>query len=297
MSTSSFDPLTAIHYYEVDPGVTWDKDQQAAIEVNQAVATSGALTPNVVALQGGGYRMYYTGFAPGISQKHHSGHILSASSKDGLSWHKEYGVRIDIHSPKASRRTLCPEVVPNPEGGFRMYYEARGSNTPTVILSAISTDGLTWDLEDGIRVGDDQWSYGTPRCLYFPTSQGLLYRLYFHHYSFPLSAGLGAQNHIISATSYDGINFDIEPGVRISQQTERETMAVYAPEVIRLKNDTFRMYYSAWTEEIHGGIFTAISENGLDWNKWHEPVLDLESGWDAGMASEPCVAQLCCRSV
>ena len=289
MQSVGFDPLTVVHYHKSDPGTGWAKDSQTAIGVNQLVPTSGALTPNVVTLDDSGYRMYYTGFAPGVTNRDHQGHILSASSPDGAVWAKDSGIRVDVHPPNASRRTLCPDVVPRPEGGYRMYYEARSSNAPTVILSATSHGGLEWELEDGVRIGDGRWSYGTPRCVYFPTNDGILYRLYFHHYSFPLVAGLDALNHIVSAISYDGLNFEIEPGTRISQETERESMAVYAPEVIRLRNGTFRMYYAAWAEGIDGGIFTAVSNDGLDWTKSHEPLLDLDSRWDVGMVSEPCV--------
>ena len=287
-----FDALTAVHYHETDPGAEWVKDAVVAIGVNPLVPTSGALTPNVVALREGGYRMYYTGFAAGITNDDHLGHILSASSRDGSVWSNDAGVRVGIHSPHASERTLCPDVVPMPEGGCRMYYEARSPNAPTVLLSATSVDGLHWELEEGVRFGDGRWSYGTPRCVYFPTDQGLVYRLYFHHYSFPLVSGLEARNHIVSADSYDGLNFEIEPGERIAQETERESMAVYAPDVVRLGDGTFRMYYAAWAKGIDGGVFTAVSDDGLEWVKSPEPVLDLDGRWDERMVSEPCVIEL-----
>ncbi len=289
---NDFDPLTAVHYHDTDPGTEWAKDAAAAIGVNALVPTSGALTPNVVALPEGGYRMYYTGFAPGVTSNDHRGHILSASSRDGSVWSDDSGVRVDIHPPIASERTLCPDVVPMPEGGYRMYYEARSPDAPTVILSATSADGLDWELEDGVRYGDGDWSYGTPRCVYFPTDQGLLYRLYFHHYSFPLVSGLDALNHIVSAVSYDGLNFEIEPGVCIPQETGRETMSVYSPDVIRLGDGTYRMYYAAWADGIDGGVFTAVSDDGVEWVKSPEPLLDLDGRWDVGMVSEPCVVEL-----
>ena len=75
---------------------------------------------------GAAYRMYYTGFAPEVyEQSDLLGHILSASSPDGSSWAHDDGVRINVHGPHASQRTLCPDVVPIPGGGYRMYYEAR----------------------------------------------------------------------------------------------------------------------------------------------------------------------------
>ncbi len=292
MSDGGFDPLTSVHFHETDPGTTWTKDATPAIEFNPLVPANGVLTPNVVALARGGFRMYYTGFAPGFTNTDLLGHILSASSPDGWSWTHDDGVRINVHGPHASQRTLCPDVVPMPGGGSRMYYEARTPDAPTVILSATSVDGLDWKLEEGVRIGDGAWSYGSPRCVYFPTERGLVYRLYFHHYSFPMASGLNAQNHIVSAVSVDGLNFEIERGVRIAQETERETYAVYAPEVIRLGDGSYRMFYAAWAEGIDGGIFTAVSDDGIEWTKTLAPLLDLDAPLDCGMVSEPCVMEL-----
>ena len=292
MPDVGFDPLTAVHFHETDPGTQWSKDATPAIEFNPLAPGSGVLTPNVVDLAGGGYRMYYTGFAPGLTKNDLLGHILSASSPDGSAWTHDDGVRIDVHSPDAAQRTLCPDVVPIPGGGYRMYYEARSPDAPTVILSATSEDGLDWELEEGVRVGDGEWSYGSPRCVYFPTDQGLTYRLYVHHYSFPMVSGLDAQNHIVSAVSMDGLDFEIEPGVRIAQETERESYAVYAPEVVRLGDGSFRMFYAAWAEGIDGGVFTAVSDDGIEWTKSPRPLLDLDSPLDCRMVSEPCVIEL-----
>ena len=68
-------------------------------------------------------------------------------------------------------------------------------------------------------------------------------RLYFHRYTHPISYEPNAGNHIISALAADGLNFIEEPGVRIAQESERETFAVYAPEVIRCGDGSYRMYY------------------------------------------------------
>lgn len=246
--------------------------------------------------------MYYTGFGPGRSVLESIGYILSAFSTDGLQWAKDPGVRMDVHKPDAMLRVLCPDVIPLPDGRWRMYYEARVKDQPTIILSAVSDDGLEWQREPGVRVAEPHWSFGTPRCLYIesPDNPGrLTYRLYFHHYSHPLQVGLDKENHIISAVSDDGLRFEIEPGVRIAQESaERESFSVYAPEVIRLGDGTYRIYYSGWSEKIFGGIFGATSSDGLNWKKDPGPLLDLDRPLDCRMVSEPCVIELddgCCR--
>lgn len=282
-------PLTAVHFHQHDPGVHWTKDSQIAIDLDTPLDSSSILTPNVVRLSSGGYRIYYTGRGPAHPDPNAVGYILSAYSDDAATWTKDAGIRIDLHAPHATTRTLCPDVVPLPNGGWRMYYEARSGDDPTVILSAISADGLQWELEDGLRIGDGEWSYGTPRCLYLADGSC---RLYFHRYTHPLSRDQNAGNHIVSALSRDGLHYAIEPGVRIAQETERETFAVYAPEVLRLGDGTYRMYYAAWTKEIPGGVFTATSVDGLAWKKEPDPCLDLDTPLDCDMVSEPCVTEL-----
>ncbi|MBT6145494.1 MAG: hypothetical protein HOH74_08700, partial [Gemmatimonadetes bacterium] len=146
-------------------------------------------------------------------------------------------------------------------------------------------------MEAGVRFGDSTWSYGTPRVLYVAgaASGPSHYRMYFHRYTFPLRSGLDAGNHIISALSTDGLCFEEEAGVRIAQESGREVFSVYAPEVVRLRDGSYRMYYSAWSDSIRGGVFSATSADGLAWHKTGQPVIELGGRWDGDMVSEPCV--------
>ena len=292
----AFDPLTAVHFHERDPGVRWTKVERVAIDLDRPLDSEKILTPNVVRLPECGYRMYYTGLGPGRRDDNSVGYILSARSDDGETWTKEEGVRVDVHPPHATSRTLCPDVIPLADGGFRMYFEARSEDRPSVVLSAVSADGLNWEPEPGMRFADDNWSYGSPRCIYIGGSPAggpaSTCRLYFHRYTYPFRTGLDAGNVIISAVSADGLDFEQEDGVRIAQETERETLAVYAPEVIRLGDGSYRMYYSGWGEEICGGVFSATSRDGLSWHKDAGPCIELGGCRDDNMVSEPCVIQV-----
>ena len=294
---TDFDGPRSVHYEATDPGLDWIKDPWVSIDVGGPLGSTMAMTPNVIRMPGGGYRMYYTGRSPVRSAAQTDWRILSAHSEDAVTWVKEPGVRVDAHPPYASQDTLCPDVIPLPDGRYRMYYEARSlDDRPSVVLSAVSQDGLDWELEPGVRFGDDTWSYGSPRCLYMEPPgegrEGLMYRIYFHHYSFPLVSGLRAQNNIISAISEDGLHFEKESGVRIAQETDRETYAVYAPEVVLLGDGTYRMYYPPWAINVRGGIFAASSRDGLAWVKHPAPLIDLGGPWDNDMVSEPCVIGL-----
>jgi hypothetical protein len=289
---ATFDPLTAIHFQQHDPGVRFEKDPHIAIDLDHPLDSERILTPNVVRLRTGGYRMYYTGLGPARRDPDAVGYILSASSEEAVTWRKDPGVRVDLFAPHASSRTLCPDVIPLPDGRFRMYFEARSPLRPTEILSAVSEDGLSWEPEEGVRFGDETWSYGTPRVLYVVGAAGLGYRMYFHRYSYPLRSGLDAGNHIISALSVDGLFFEEEAGVRIAQESDRETFAVYAPEVVRVGDGSYRMYYSGWSDTVRGGVFSATSIDGLTWHKAGAPCIELGGKWDTDMVSEPCVIGL-----
>ena len=285
----AFAPLTAVHYHDGDPGTEWTKDPWVALDLDSPLDSGSILTPNVVRLPGGDYRIYYTGRGPAHPDPDVAGYILSARSDDAEHWTKEDGIRVDLNGPHATTRTLCPDVVPLPEGGWRMYYEARSGDAPTFILSAVSADGLRWDLEEGVRIGDGEWSYGTPRCLYLEDGRR---RLYFHRFPHPLCPDPDGGKLILSALSTDGLNWVLETGARVTQEAAREGNSVYSPEVIRLGDGSYRMYYAAWSEGINGGVFTATSTDGLAWHKEPDPCLDLGAPLDCNMVSEPCVTEL-----
>ena len=305
------DLLSAVHFHRHDPGERFDKDSQPALEADSPLDASRILTPNVVRRPDGGFRMYYTGLGPG--RRDSAGYILSAVSDDGERWSKEGGVRVDSGLREDnSRRSLCPDVIPLPDGGLRMYFEGRGPDgTPSVILSAVSADGLTFELEPGQRSSrfgpEGSYSYGTPRVLYFLDQTRLRFRMYYHRYTHPFVSGVGAGNHILSAVSNDGLEFVEETGVRVPQETPRESYSVYAPEVLRLGSGGYRMFYAAWSEGppggtggwngsggIAGGLFTAVSADGLLWCKSERVVVELggEGERDQGMVSEPCMLVL-----
>ena len=119
-----FAGIKSVHYIARDPGLRWVKDPQPSIGPDTPLDSLSILTPNVIRLPAGGYRMYYTGLGPGRAVQESQGYILSALSRDGLTWHKEPSVRLDVHKPFASSRVLCPDVIPLPDGRWRMYFQA-----------------------------------------------------------------------------------------------------------------------------------------------------------------------------
>jgi len=283
------------HYLDKDPGLSWIKDKHIAIDSDSVLDDENVLSPNVVELQNGALRMYYMGFGSGRPNKESEGYILSAISKDGVNWEKESGIRLDIDARYNFNRVLSPEVIHLEDGKYRMFFEARISGEPSVVASAISREGLIWRYEHGFRISNPNCSLGTPRCLYFydDTIDDYVYRLYFHSSPYPFYSGLSADNNILSAVSTNGFDFIIEEGVRVGQDSlDRESRIVYAADVIMLSKGDFRMYYSGWSDNISGGVFSAYSTDGLNWVKEKKPILDLDRQLDINMVSEPCVISM-----
>lgn len=270
------------HYAQRDPGLHFVKEDLIVLQPDTTQDAGGLLTPNVVTLPGGGFRLYYMG-----RNARSAGIILSAYSADGFSWQKEAGVRVANDAVMTQKRALCPDVILLPDGRWRMYFEALPATGSGVIASAISANGLDFELEPGARFATTNVHHGAPRCLPLPDGR---WRLYFHAYPQPMKSGLEAGNHIVSAISENGLDFKLEPGVRIAQTDERwECYAVYAPEIIRLPDQTLRMYFGAWNNDRNRGrIFAAHSLDGLHWQK-DGMVIDCGAARDFIFASEPCL--------
>jgi hypothetical protein len=293
MTTPDFEPSKSVHYALNDPDIRWTKDPGIAIDVRDATGDWRNLTPNVISLDNG-FRMYYTESGPGSDYRASKGRIMSAFSEDGTTWEKEQGIRLGPNGLHANLRVVCPDVIPLPGGGYRMYIEGQARGNPSYVVSATSEDGLNFEPDPGVRFGDGQRSYGSPRCLYLPWEAGApRYRLYFHSYTYPLVPGLESSNSIVSATSRDGLEFAIEPGVRIGQETDMEDYSVYAAEALLLGDGSYRMYYAGWSKDpVRGYILGATSADGIEWEKDPEPLVSPGGEWDALKCSEPCVIQL-----
>ena len=275
-----------VHYQPTDPGTQWEKDPGIVIDATDASGNWRSITPNVIETNAG-FRMYYTESGPGLDYRSSPAQILSAISHDGTVWELEPGVRIAPYEPGPGLRVVCPDVVPLPEGGYRMYFEGQPHHGPSTVMSAYSDEGISWRADPGIRWGDDHADCGSPRCLCFKSDGRTLHRLYFHQFSTP-------RNHtIVSALSEDGLHFHKEPGARIVQETPFETATVYAPEVLYLGDGTYRMYYAGWSSEpLHGRILSATSPDGLSWTKDAQPSVVFGSPWDKVKCSEPCIMRL-----
>ena len=296
------------HVIALDPGTVWFKEAYAAIDAPPDDAAEplpedqwpvdvprtgiyGVVTPNVVALPEAGYRMYYTqilprlGFPAGANDYNNSTtRILSAFSGDGMAWTPEAGVRLSSEQGGAGAfRVVSPEVVPLTDGSgrWRMYFECcpGPQSVASRLRSALSDDGgVTWTVEPGNRLAGDG-SFNSPKLISLPDGRCRLYCG---------DRGRG----IVSALSVDGgFSFDLEPGLRIAQESPYEALTAFAPEVLRIGLGGYRMYYAGYVAANRAYILSAVSANGLDWQKEAEPVVAPGGPLDGAKCSEMCVME------
>ncbi|MHB0938047.1 MAG: hypothetical protein ACYC6A_16785 [Armatimonadota bacterium] len=230
----------------------WQKEAGARLQGSRDLDSSKLQAPAVVAVPSGGFRLYYTAVGPGRPFPQCQGYILSAFSEDGVTFVKDPGIRLAPRPevPHMSLRLVSPDVVQCADGRWRMYVEARGpASLPTVIISAVSTDMLQWELEDGIRLQGAQ-RIGGPRYTQLPDGRGRLY-------CFRAETEAGHAQSIISAVTSDGLNFDLEPGYRMRDgQAEYDAVGVTAAEVIPPAGagDRWTMFYSTWQDVPPGTV-------------------------------------------
>lgn len=295
-----------VHAVPSDPGTRWIKDEIPVIEAPpdddtdplpeaswpvdaKRTGICGAVAPRVIQLPDRSYRMYYTQMVPrpeypaGANDYDNvSTRILSASSSDGLTFTPEPGVRLSPQTGGAGEgRVVSSEVVPTTDGQLRMYYEcAPGSQSePNTIRSAISEDGLSWEVETGTRLSSENANYMSARILFLQDGRCRLY------------CGQRGRG-IISALSDDGLTFQEEEGTRVAAGGTYDTFTAFACEILEVVADSYVMYYSGYSASNRAQILRATSEDGLLWQKEDDPVISPGDRLDRAKSSEMCIYRL-----
>ena len=268
-----------VHTVDEDPGTSWTKDARPAIEAPPDPETPGALDP-----------------APEAQWP-------ASAPRTGI------------------RGAVSPNVAALPEGGYRLYYTQilprpgfpAGANdyenSTTRILSARSTDALTWVPEPGVRLGPGEGGAGefrvvSPEVVPVPGGNRLL-RMYYECFPDPRTGPATLR----SAISEDGgRRWRMEEGVRLG----RSGASYNAPRLLYLDDGRCRLYCS----QRGVGIISALSldggltfqqepgvrvepgplhdaqsafDDGLLWRKEEEPAVAPGGRWDRAKCSEMCV--------
>jgi len=200
----------------------------------------GSGMPRIVAMPGGGVRLFFT-----------SGNgIKSATSPDGLTFTEEPGMRITAQALGFTDTTVAAAsgagVIQLADGRYRMYASdlPRPGDPPGGhrVKSAISTDMLTWTVEDGVRLGAEAPiltdSAEHPFPLANPDGSMTLF-----WGKFGASPSRQAEG-VYMSTSRDGLIF------------ERETLNVYMgndPDLARLADGTLALDYGNVDATLGGG--------------------------------------------
>jgi hypothetical protein len=209
--------------------------------------------PCIVRDPNGGFRLFYTAVGPAKPFPACQGYILSAISDDAMLFHTEPGIRLAPQPalPHMSLRVIAPTITHCADGRWRMYFESRGlADQPTVICSAVSSDMLSWELEEGIRL-QNLGGVGGPRYLQLPDGRGRLYCFGSEFGPGGIASGQRISTSVISAITSDGLNFEFEPGYRMrDKQADYDTAGISAAEVIppSAAGDCWTMFYSAWQD-------------------------------------------------
>ncbi len=199
----------------------------------------------IVDLGNGRYRMYYAvePEVPGNKLE-----VFSAVSNDGMERKKEEGVRREF--------SVFPDVVKLPDGKYRMYFQNQG-----VIKSAISSDGLSWTEEVGVRM-DGTNGAGLNLENVAATTTMKIGDEYMMVYRGTVNERYSSEvpnNNIqlfLWATSKDGLVFE-KKGIALDSRNSIFQGLLDGPELVGWDNGSVRLYF--WS---YRGIFHTIFENG-----------------------------------
>lgn len=241
-----------------EPEEIWAKEE--GVRINSGVS------PDVIRLSDGSWRMYYT-----VKEG-----IVSAVSQDGKTWTKEQGVRVAPASHSRNQARIgSATVMTLKDGTFRMLFEASDEKqTIFEISSATSKDGLDWKKEGGARVSDtnkfDQRIAASPDAV--KTESGS-WRLYYSD----------GDTIKLAVSGDEGLNWN-------KQNVKGLPAASIDPSVIIMPDGVYRMYFvrSASADKLdRARILSARSNDGFSWSV--ERGIRVAADKGANMVMDPDV--------
>lgn len=195
-------------------------------EGNAGIAPTGL--PRVIRLPDGRLRLYYT----------LAGTIAASISTDGKQWTPETVTGFEVASGFADGY-MGFGIVARPQGGYRMYYTRKFTSDKypqlgiSRILSAVSVDGLNWQMDTGVRIDstDDIPRNDHPDVM--ALADGTVKMFWWGNL------------RIMSATSKDGLAFE---------NITREDLFGNDPAILKLSDGTLRVYTNWKYDNAAAGI-------------------------------------------
>lgn len=220
--------------WQKEPGIRIDREKNDMIE--------RVLAPDIIKISENFWRMYYEAHLTNKKRV-----ILSAVSEDLLNWSREAGVRVkskvyDCGAPKCIRLE---------NGSYRLFFYSyprpfkSGINSGNHIISALSCDGITFELENGIRIPQDCEKYEN-YTVYAPEivrTQDDSWLMYFSGWN---SEGIRCtKGRIFSATSKDSFHWTKDKSIVINNGGIYDYRFASEPCIIRSDEGNFVMFYEA----------------------------------------------------
>ncbi len=139
-------PINQLISFISNDGLVFGEEPGVRLETKMGIT-------HVIRTQEGLYRAYFTDFTVDLGPDMGASAVSSAISTDGgLTFSIEPGERLTYSGSGYEAKGFGQaRVLLLADRTYRMYYQAIGTDYSR-ILSAVSTDGLSWSREDGIRV-------------------------------------------------------------------------------------------------------------------------------------------------
>ncbi|MBT4130595.1 MAG: T9SS type A sorting domain-containing protein [Candidatus Marinimicrobia bacterium] len=228
----------------------------------------------------GEYKMWYTA-------KHYAAspmRIGLATSPDLFTWNKDTAnnpvLEPGLAGSHDQAHALDPTVIYE-DGIYKMWYTGKSSSGIWSCLYAESDSGFVWTSQDSINPvlesGEasewDDYFVGYNTVVKVDST-------YYMYYAGASSSV--ADNEIGLATSTDGINFTRYSGNPILRPGHTWDVIIY-PEAVVYDGQLFHLWYGGEGGTELAGVGYAWSEDGMNWHKYPNPVLEAgEAGaWDA----------------
>jgi hypothetical protein len=213
------------------------------IDMKDVEGVDMVTNPSVFMTKDEKYRMIFEGSK--MTENKNDRKLYSAISTDSLAWTVE-GVRFQDEGDGKPGEifTSVPDIIRLDDERLRMYY-TRGA---TSAIAISDDDGMTWTKEKNLdlkRIAVD------PDIVRLDDGT---YKLFFT--TFDSEWGKGEQ-YAMSASSTDGINFVIDEGKRVIPSSGYDM--IVDPDVIKLPDGRYRMYYGESNKGISFRINSAVS--------------------------------------
>ena len=233
-------------------GVDWDQKPELILENRPDEINLTQIRAPYLKNFNGFWRLYFSAKNPeGITK------IFSAKSYNRNDWEIEPGYRIGPELfPEMDRETIDgvsdTSIMDLPDGSLRMLFSVyRDEVWKQNICSAISTDGLNWIVEPGIRI-----NFGSKGCRFVVNNPSVIHIDGRWNMFFRGSNNIPIKDKIFRAESDDGLNWHIS-GTVLAPNPEclKERHEVAHPFVFQTTEGLYRMYYTGCC----GTIFDSFS--------------------------------------